>query len=81
MESTALTVRLPPEVKARLGKLAQLMQRTKSFLAGEAIADFVAREHAIVEAIERGMKDAKAGRVSPHDDVVRETKAILKAAK
>ena len=40
---TTLTVRLSPEVKDRLGELAARTRRTKSFLAGEAIADYVAR--------------------------------------
>jgi predicted transcriptional regulator len=43
-ENTTLTIRLSPQVKNRLGRLADRTKRTKSQLAGEAIADFVERE-------------------------------------
>ena len=78
--STTLTVRLPPEVKDRLGELAARTRRTKSFLAGEAIADYVARELEIVEAIQQGLEDVRAGRVVPHGEVMREIRGIIEAA-
>ena len=78
--STTLTVRLPPEVKERLGELAERTRRTKSFLAGEAIAGYVARELEIIEAIERGLEDVRAGRVVLHEEVMREIRGIIEAA-
>jgi predicted transcriptional regulator len=36
--STTVTVRLPVKVKNQLGRLAKRTSRTKSYLAGEAIA-------------------------------------------
>ena len=71
MRSTTLTVRLSPELKERLGHLAKHTKRTKSFLAGEAIADYVARELAIIEGIEQGLDDMRAGRVVSHDEAMR----------
>ena len=78
--STTLTVRLSPEVKERLGQLAERTKRTKSFLAGEAIADFVERELEIVEAIERGLEDVKAGRVVPNEKAMREIRETIEQA-
>ena len=78
--STTLTVRLSPEVKDRLGELAARTRRTKSVLAGEAIAAYVARELEIVEAIQRGLDDVRAGRVVPHEEVMREIRGIIEAA-
>ena len=66
-ETTTLTVRLSENVKRRLVTLAQSTKRTKSFLAGEAIADYVDRELEIIEGIKRGRADIKAGRLVPHD--------------
>ena len=79
--STTLTVRLPPEVKEGLGKLAARTRRTKSFLAGEAIAGYVARELAITEGIERGLEDVRAGRVVPHDEAMQRVRATIARAK
>jgi predicted transcriptional regulator len=45
---------------------SETLKRTKSCLAGAAIADFVARELAIIEGIDRGLADMRAGRVLPH---------------
>jgi predicted transcriptional regulator len=75
--SETLTVRLPTEVKKKLGRLANHTNRTKSFLASEAIADFVARELAIVEGIKRGLDDMHAGRVVPHAQAMRRLKATV----
>ncbi len=78
--STTLTVRLSPEVKDRLGELAARTRRTKSFLAGVAIAAYLARELAIVEALERGLDDVRAGRVIPHEDAMRRIRASIARA-
>ena len=70
MTSTTMTVRLPEATKERLGRLAERTRRSRSFLAGEAIADYVERELAIIEGIERGVADMEAGRVVPHDEAM-----------
>lgn len=66
-QSETVTVRLDSETKSRLEELALLTRRTKSFLAGEAIADYVERELAIIAGIQRGLDDVKAGRTVPHE--------------
>lgn len=76
--STTLTVRLPENVKRRLGKLALSTNRTKSFLAGEAISGYVDRELEIIEGIKRGRADVKAGRLVPHDQAMAELDAALR---
>lgn len=80
MDTTTLTVRLSPKLKEQLGQLAERTQRTKSFLAGEAIADYVARELAIIEKINAGLEDMRAGRVVPHEQVMEEIRGIIEAA-
>jgi predicted transcriptional regulator len=78
--SETLTVRLPAELKKQLGRLAGQTNRTKSYLASEAIADFVARELAIVEGVKRGLDDMHAGRVIPHRQAMRRLKATVARA-
>lgn len=80
-DSTTLTLRLPAETKAQLAKLAGYTRRTQSFLGAEAIADYVARELAVVEAIERSRTDVRAGRVTPHDTVRHEARRLIEAAR
>lgn len=70
--SETITVRLPADVKQRLGRLAERTKRTKSFLASEAIAGFVERELRIVEGIERGLADLRKGHVVEHDEAMAE---------
>ena len=80
--STTLTVRIAPKVKDELGRLAKRTSRTRSFLANEAIADYLARELAAFEGIERGLQDVKAGRLVSHADAVARLNAtIVRAAK
>jgi predicted transcriptional regulator len=80
-DSETLTVRLPAEVKRQLGRLAGHTKRTKSYLASEAITDFVARELAIVEGIKRGLDDMNAGRVVTHKQAMRRLRATVARAK
>jgi predicted transcriptional regulator len=80
-DSATLTVRLPAQTKEQLAELATLTRRTSSFLAAEAIAGYVARELAIVAAIERGREDVRADRVLPHDAVMREARAVIEDAR
>jgi predicted transcriptional regulator len=75
--STTLTVRISPQVKKRLGRLAVETKRTKSYLAGEAIADFVERESTAVEGIKRGLEDVRAGRLVPHKVAMRRLRETI----
>ena len=79
--SDTLTVRLPAATKKQLGKLATRVNRTKSYLAGEAISAYVVRELEIVFGIERGLADMKRGRVVPHAEAMTRLKASAAAAK
>ena len=75
--SETVTVRLDPATKSRLEELAHHTKRTKSFLAGEAIAGYVERELEIIAGIQRGLDDIKAGRTVPHEEAKRRIRATL----
>ena len=77
MTSTTLSIRLSNETKTQLGLLATATRRSKSFLAAEAVAAYVAREQAIIAGIERGLADMKAGRTVPHDAAMAEIDALI----
>ncbi|API52436.1 CopG family transcriptional regulator [Rhizobium leguminosarum] len=79
--STTMTIRVRTDVKEKLDRIAADTQRSKSFLAGEAVAAYVERELEIIEGIKRGMADAEAGRVIPHDQAVAEMRKVIEDAK
>jgi predicted transcriptional regulator len=79
--STTMTIRIRPDVREKLDRIAADTQRSKSFLAGEAVAAYVDRELEIIEGIKRAMADAEAGRVVPHEQAMAEVYAIIEAAK
>jgi len=81
MTSATMTIRLPTEVRDKLGRLAQGTRRSRSFLAAEAVAAYVERELAIVEGIEQALADVAAGRVTPHAEVMAEARAIIADAR
>jgi len=79
--STTMTIRIRPDVKEKLDRIATDTKRSKSFLAGEAVAAYVDRELEIIDGIKRGMSDAAAGRVIPHAQAVAEMREVVEAAK
>ena len=80
-QSETVTVRLDSATKARLDELAQHTRRTRSFLASEAITDYVERELAIVAGIEQGLADMKAGRTVTHDTAKRRLHETIAGSK
>ena len=63
------TIRLTPELDKQVGKIAEAMDRPKSWVIEQAVKDFVAVQEWHLAAIEEGLRDGDAGRVVPHDDV------------
>ena len=78
--SSTLSIRVSPEIRERLERLAVRTRRSKSFLAAEAIEGYVARELEILEGIERGLEDMYAGRVIPHEEAMARIDATIAAA-
>ena len=58
---TSMPMRLPDELAIRLGALAEATGRTKSFLAVQAIQDFVEREAWQIAEIKQALLEADAG--------------------
>ena len=60
MATSVLTLRIPEEIRAKLDKLAQASHRSRSFLAGEAIARYIDEGLQIGE-IEQAIQEADRG--------------------
>ncbi len=79
--STTMTIRVSPETKEKLERIATNTKRSKSFLAAEAVSAYVDHELQIIEGINRGLADVEAGRVVPHEQVMAEAGQIIAEAK
>ena len=64
-----LTVRLSPEVKDQLEKMAQATARTKSFLVADAIQQYLGANEWQIQAIQEGIQQADEGQLIPHEAV------------
>lgn len=62
---SVMSFRLPDEVDQQLGQLAQSTGRTKSWLANQAIQDYLAREAWQIAQIEAALSEADAGDFVP----------------
>jgi RHH-type transcriptional regulator, rel operon repressor / antitoxin RelB len=60
-DSTTMTVRLSRELKGKLERLAASTRRSKSYLAAEAIAEYVDANAWQIEEIRKAVRKADAG--------------------
>ena len=72
MASTAtFTVRVPADLKKRIDQLAKASDRSRSWLATDALRHYVDDQQWQLAEIESGLQDADAGRFVPHEEVER----------
>jgi|SRR5580700_792501 RHH-type rel operon transcriptional repressor/antitoxin RelB len=69
MPSTTFTVRVELEVKKRLAKLAKSTGRTRSFLAAEALNDYLDVNEWQVAGVKRAIASLDRGEGVPHEEV------------
>ena len=67
--SMTMTIRLEDDIKNRLDRLAAATQRSKSFLAAEAIRSFVESNEWQVGEIRAALIEADAGDYASEQDV------------
>ena len=70
--TTLVTVRVKPDIAKRLEKLAELMDRSKSYLAAEAIEEYLDVQEWQVKAIKEGIKPS---------DFTRQVSNLIEAVK
>ena len=69
MDTAILTLRVPVEVKDQLDKLADATNRSKSYLAGEAIRQYLELEAWQVGEIQQAVKEANADDFASDEEV------------
>lgn len=67
--SSTMTVRLEDDVKSRLDQLAQATRRSKSYLAAEAIRDFVENNEWQIREIQAALQEADSGDFASDEDL------------
>jgi RHH-type transcriptional regulator, rel operon repressor / antitoxin RelB len=70
-DTTLISVRVPKDVAKRLRALAKATDRSKSYVAGQAIEEFLTLQEWQVKAIRQGIAEANAGKLIPHDEAVK----------
>ncbi len=60
-QSTTMTIRLEHDLKLRLDKLSETTNRSKSFLAAEAVREYIELNEWQIGEIKAAIKEADAG--------------------
>jgi RHH-type rel operon transcriptional repressor/antitoxin RelB len=71
MTSATITIRLDEQIRIRLVKLAEATHRSKSFLAAEAISDYLKVQEWQIREIKKGIAEADAGEYTSHNKVIK----------
>lgn len=69
MPSTTFTVRVEPQVKKRLEKLARSTGRSRSFLAAEALTEYLDVNEWQVAGVRQAMSSLDRGEGVAHEEV------------
>jgi predicted transcriptional regulator len=64
-----MTIRLDPELKSRLDKLSAATHRSRSFLAAEAVREFIDTNEWQIDEIKKAIKEADAEDFSSAQEV------------
>ena len=76
-----ITLRVDSKLKKKLDKLAKTTQRSRSFLAAEAIREFVSLNEWQIEEIKKGLREADAGNFATDEEVEEVFKKWTKRAR
>ena len=74
MESSVVTLRVSNKTKTKLNKLAEATQRSKSYLAAEAIERYLEVEAWQIKEIKQAVKEANIGDFVSDDEFKEITK-------
>jgi predicted transcriptional regulator len=61
MDSNTMTIRLPTKIKKKLDRLSKATERSKSWLAADAIRAYLELQEWQIDEIKAGVKEADAG--------------------
>ena len=79
-ESRALTLRLDPTLRKQLDRLAEATKRSRSFLAAEALREYVVLNECQIEEIKKGLREAELGDFASDMEVQQSLKKWARSA-
>ncbi|HEX6804066.1 MAG TPA: CopG family ribbon-helix-helix protein [Terriglobales bacterium] len=68
-ESSVLTLRLDPQLRKKLDRLSSAMNRSRSFVAAEAIREYVELNDWQIAEIKKGIAEADRGEFASEAEV------------
>ena len=67
--STTFSIRLKPEIKKRLAKLAEASGRSSNFLIADAVESYVADQERMLGEMRQADRQVKGGHYIKHEDM------------
>ena len=67
--STTLSIRLKPEIKRRLAKLAEVSGRSSNFLISDAVESYVTDQERMLAEVRQADRQVKSGHYISHEDM------------
>jgi len=79
--TAAFTVRVSDETASKLNQIAEKLDRSRAYMAAEAIEAFVEQQEWQLAEIEAGLDEADRGEFASAEDVARVVRKYVKSAR
>jgi predicted transcriptional regulator len=80
-ESAVLTLRLDAKLKKHLDRLSKSMNRSRSFVAAQAIQEYVSVNEWQIAEIKKGLAEADAGDFATDEEMQQTIRRLTKRAR
>jgi predicted transcriptional regulator len=78
--TVSISTRVSEQVRDEVDQLAQALDRDRGWVIEQAIRRYLEEEAQFIAAVQRGQADARAGRVTEHDEFMAELDAMIEQA-
>jgi predicted transcriptional regulator len=80
-ESSVLTLRLDAKLKNQLDRLSKAMNRSRSFVAAQAIQEYVSVNEWQINEIKKGLAEADAGDFATDEEMQQTIRRLTRRAR
>jgi len=80
-ESSVLTLRLDAKLKNKLDRLSKSMNRSRSFVASQAIQEYVSVNEWQINEIKKGLAEADAGDFATDEEMQQTIRRLTRRAR